>query len=473
MKRLFRRLARHRSALLMTFFRLLTYACLVALFFGLMSIHNWYLLHPSRTLATTLLTFFTMLVVMNAVYGGYAVGKKKSKPVISSMSLSIIATDLISYLQLQIMNVNENNNDHLVLFGPDFPLLLLCMALQVAVIIFWVRLGNNMYFSINPPQRCLLVLGHACERACLMRKLNVYRLQWQVTNTLLYDDPHLEEQLAQVDTVILGSVPEDRRNGLLLTCYAHQKNVLCHAALEDIMVSNGKQTIVDDAPFLEITAAHMTLNQRIIKRLMDLTVSGLGLVIFSPVMALIALAIHLEDGGPVIFRQQRVTLRGRVFTIYKFRTMRAQGENAPAQHSAAKDDPRITRVGRLLRRTRLDELPQLVNIFRGDMTLVGPRPEMVENVTRYKAELPDFVYREKMKAGLTGYAQIEGKYNTSPEDKLMLDLMYIESFSIWLDIKLLFRTLTVFFRSDSTEGFDAAGTEASDPPDASRHDLPA
>lgn len=473
MKRLFRRLARHRSALLMTFFRLLTYTCLVALFFGLMSIHNWYLLHPSRTLATTLLTFFTMLVVMNAVYGGYAVGKKKSKPVISSMSLSIIATDLISYLQLQIMNVNENNNDHLVLFGPDFPLLLLCIVLQIAVIIFWVWLGNNMYFSINPPQRCLLVLGHECERTYLLRKLDVYRLQWQITSTLLYDDPHLEEQLAQVDTVIVGGVPEDRRNGLLLTCYAHQKNVLCHAALEDIMVSNGKQTIVDDAPFLEIPAAHMTLNQRIIKRLMDLTVSGLGLVLFSPIMALIALAIHLEDRGPVIFRQQRVTLRGRIFTIYKFRTMRMQDENAPEQHSAAKDDPRITRVGRLLRRTRLDELPQLVNIFRGDMTLVGPRPEMVENVTRYKAELPDFVYREKMKAGLTGYAQIEGKYNTSPEDKLMLDLMYIESFSIWLDIKLLFRTLTVFFRSDSTEGFDAADTDASDPPDSSQHDLPA
>ena len=127
--------------------------------------------------------------------------------------------------------------------------------------------------------------------------------------------------------------------------------------------------------------------------------------------------------------------------------------------SATQGDPRITRVGQVLRRCRLDELPQLVNIFRGDMTLVGPRPEMVENVEKYKAKYPDFVYREKMKAGLTGYAQIEGKYNTTPEDKLMLDLMYIESFSIWLDVKLLFRTLTVFFKSDSTEGFAAAPKE--------------
>lgn len=287
-----------------------------------------------------------------------------------------------------------------------------------------------------------------------MRKLGVYRLQWQVTDTALVGEAGLEERIAQVDTVILGDVPEEKRSGLLRSCYAQRKNVLCRAALEDIMVSNGKQLIVDDAPFLEITAAHMTLNQRIIKRLMDLCISGLALVVLSPLMLLIALCIRLEDGGPAIFRQRRVTIRGRVFTIYKFRTMRQDACAQATQHSAAKGDPRITRVGRWLRRFRLDELPQLANIFRGDMTLVGPRPEMLENVEKYKLQLPDFVYREKMKAGLTGYAQIEGKYNTTPEDKLMLDLMYIESFSIWLDIKLLFRTLTVFFRADSTEGFD-------------------
>lgn len=454
MKSMQKRLARHRTALLLSFFRVVTYGCLFCLFFGLMSIHNWYLLHPSRTLATTLLTFVSMAVVMNAVYGGYAVGKKKSKPVISSMSLAIIATDVITYLQLQIMNVNENNNQRLVLFGPDFPLLLLCMVLQVLVITFWVRLGNNMYFRINPPQRCLLVLGRPSEEAPLMRKLNVYRLQWRVTDTALFSDPGLRERIGGVDTVILGDVPEEKRAGLLLDCYAQRKNVLCRAALEDIMISNGKQVIVDDAPFLEMTAGHMTLNQRIIKRLMDLGVSGLALAVLSPLMLLIALCIRLEDGGPAIFRQQRATIRGRVFTIYKFRTMRQDACAQATQHSAAKEDPRITRVGRWLRRFRLDELPQLINIFRGDMTLVGPRPEMLENVEKYKRQLPAFVYREKMKAGLTGYAQIEGKYNTTPEDKLMLDLMYIESFSIWLDVKLLFRTLTVFFRSDSTEGFE-------------------
>lgn len=453
--RMMERIRRHRSALLLSFFRVLTYGCLTALFFGLMAIYNWPLRHPSRTLATTALTFGTMMLVMNAVYGGYAVGKRKSKPVISSMSLSILATDAVTYLQLQIMNVNDNNNSHLELFGPDFPLLLLCIVLQIAVIILWVRLGSNMYFSVTPPSTCLLVLGHEAEKPRLLRRMNIYRLQWQVTDTALYSDADLAARIAKVETVVLGEVPEDRRNAVLQMCYAQQKNVLCCAALEDIMVSNGKQLIIDDAPFLEISASHMTLNQRIIKRLMDLVVSGLGLVLLSPLLGVISLCIYLEDGGPVIFRQQRVTLRGRIFTIYKFRTMRKDACEMKHQVSASKGDPRITRVGRVLRRCRLDELPQLVNIFHGDMTLVGPRPEMVENVEKYKAQYPAFVYRERMKAGLTGYAQIEGKYNTTPEDKLMLDLMYIESFSIWLDVKLLFRTLTVFFKADSTEGFDA------------------
>lgn len=453
--RMMERIRRHRSALLLSFFRMLTYGCLTALFFGLMAIYNWPLRHPSRTLATTALTFGTMMLVMNAVYGGYAVGKRKSKPVISSMSLSILATDAVTYLQLQIMNVNDNNNTHLELFGPDFPLLLLCIVLQIAVIILWVRLGSNMYFSVTPPSTCLLVLGQEAEKPRLLRRMNIYRLQWQVTDTALYSDADLAARIAKVETVVLGEVPEDRRNAVLQMCYAQQKNVLCCAALEDIMVSNGKQLIIDDAPFLEISASHMTLNQRIIKRLMDLVVSGLGLVLLSPLLGVISLCIYLEDGGPVIFRQQRVTLRGRIFTIYKFRTMRKDACAMKHQVSASKGDPRITRVGGVLRRCRLDELPQLVNIFHGDMTLVGPRPEMVENVEKYKAQYPAFVYRERMKAGLTGYAQIEGKYNTTPEDKLMLDLMYIESFSIWLDVKLLFRTLTVFFKADSTEGFDA------------------
>ena len=432
------------------------------LFFGLLGINNWQLGTLSRTLATTLLTYTAMMIAMNAVYGGYAVGKKKSKPVISSMSLATLVTDVISYLQLQIMNVNANNNKHLELFGEDFPWLLLCMVLQVLLIIFWVRLGNNMYFTINPPKRCLLILGNKDHEQRLLRKIGRYALQWKVEATAMWDEPDVEKRIADYELIFLAAMPDEAKMRLLRCCYELHKDVISRAQVQDIMLSNARQIVVDDAPFLEMEYGKITLGQRYLKRIMDIGVSLVVLVLLSPVMAIIALCIRLEDGGPVLFRQMRMSVNGRKFSICKFRTMAVHDEKEK-QVSATECDSRITKVGAVLRRTRLDELPQFWNILKGDMTLVGPRPEMLENVEKYKLELPAFAYREKMKAGLTGYAQIEGRYNTTPEDKLMLDLMYIESFSLWVDVKLIFRTLTVFFKSDSTQGFEensnTAGTD--------------
>ena len=227
---------------------------------------------------------------------------------------------------------------------------------------------------------------------------------------------------------------------------------MCKAELEEIMLCNARPAIVDDAAFLSMEYNKTTLFQRLAKRIGDIILSLLALIVFSPFILLISVLIKLEDGGPVIFRQARLTAAGRPFTIRKFRTI-PHSELEDHQVSVAVDDPRITKVGAFLRRWRLDEIPQFFNILIGDMSLVGPRPEMMANVARYKMNLPSFVYREKMKAGLTGYAQIEGRYNTSAEDKLMLDMMYIESFSIWLDVKLLLRTFTVLLKKDSTQGF--------------------
>lgn len=449
---------RHQTAVLMGMLRLLIYVLLAFIFFGLMAVNNWQIRHLSRTLGTILLTYAAMSCAMHAVYGGYAVGKKKSKPIISSMSLAILGTDLVTYLQLQIMNVNENMNDRLIIFGADFPWLLLCMLLQVLLITLWVRFGNNFYFTINPPKRCLVILGNMEEKESICRKIGVYKLQWQVERIVLWNDPRVQDAIREAEVVFLGSLPSQAKVDLLRTCYDLHRDVMCKAQLQDIMLSNATQVVVDDAPFLEMIYGKMTLGQRVAKRLMDIGISAVVLVVLSPVLAVIALCIRLEDGGPVLFRQRRMTVAGHEFSICKFRTMKTE-QPGKMQVSATKDDDRITRVGHVLRRFRLDELPQFWNILLGEMTLVGPRPEMLENVEKYKLQLPAFVYREKMKAGLTGYAQIEGRYNTTPEDKLMLDLMYIESFSIWMDVKLIFRTMTVFFKSDSTEGFDMSNVQ--------------
>ena len=429
------------------------YALLAVLFFLCLSLNNIFLLHLNRTTASTLLTFSVMIIAMHAVYGGFDVGRKKSKPVISAMIAGTAITDLVSYLQMEIMNVNENRNPHLVLFGPDLGLLCVAFVLQFGLIVLFVRVGNDLYFHFHPPRAVLLVLGDASQEESLRAKIGRYRLQWSVEDVALYSDPDIADRIAAAEVVFLGSMPESAKATLLRICYDHRKDIMCKAELQEAILSNSRPAIVDDAPFLEIEYYKMSFFQRLAKRGADVTVSLLALVLLSPLMAVIAAAILLEDGRPVIFTQQRVTIRGRTFVIRKFRTMKREYSLHDPQISSGVNDPRVTRVGRVLRRFRLDEIPQFVNVLRGEMSLVGPRPEMLANVERYKEQLPVFTYREKMKAGITGYAQIEGRYNTTPEDKLMLDLLYIESFSVWLDVKLLLRTVTVLFRPDSTQGF--------------------
>lgn len=456
MNRLMKKWNKYKGEIMTGLLRMIIYFLLAALFFGLMAINNWQIRHVSRTLATMGLTYVAMSFAMHAVYGGYAVGKKKSKPIISSMSLATMGTDLVTYVQLQIMNVNEEMNSSLRIFGPDFPWLILCMVLQIVLITFWVRLGNNFYFTINPPKRCLVILGNKMEKESICSKIGVYRLQWKVDRVIMWDDHRLKKAIHRTEVVFIGSsIPSEAKLDILQTCYELHRDVLSKAQLQDVMLSNATQTIVDDAPFLEMTYAKMTLGQRMAKRTIDIVFSALVLLVLSPLLLIIAISIKLEDGGPVVFRQKRMTVGGKEFWIRKFRSMKVNADGMAPPVSAAQDDPRITKVGKVLRRFRMDELLQFWNILKGDMTVVGPRPEMLENVYKYKQDLPAFAYREKMKAGLTGYAQIEGRYNTSPEDKLMLDMMYIESFSIWLDIKLMFRTVTVFFKKDSTQGFDA------------------
>ena len=196
-----------------------------------------------------------------------------------------------------------------------------------------------------------------------------------------------------------------------------------------------------------------------VKRVSDIILSLLGLIVTSPIMLAATLMIAFSHDGPVFFRQKRATIGGKVFEIIKFRTMYRDACDALGQ-SACVNDERITRVGRVLRKYRIDELPQLFNVLAGDMSIVGPRPEMLENVERYTQEVPEFEYRKQMKAGLTGMAQIDGKYNTTPKDKVILDLFYIENFSLMLDTKMILRTFTVFFRRDSTEGFRPGGRTA-------------
>jgi len=247
----------------------------------------------------------------------------------------------------------------------------------------------------------------------------------------------------------MAGVPDTEEAALQGFCYQHRKSIYLLAELEDVAISTARSIVMDDTAFLRIQPAQPTLMQRVAKRTGDILISLIGLIITSPILLVTYILLKMSGNGSPLFRQKRATLNGKVFEIIKFRTMYEDSVN----RSVSINDDRITPIGHVLRKYRIDELPQLINVLRGEMSLVGPRPEMLENVDRYTREVPEFAFRQQMKAGLTGLAQIEGKYNTSPKDKAILDLLYIENFSLLYDFKLMLRTFTIFFRHDSTEGF--------------------
>ncbi len=419
-------------------------------FFLIFGTENEWILHLSRTTGVTLVTFCVVEIALVSVYGGYAIGRLKSKPIITSLSLATIVTDLVTHLQLCIMNVNANNNDHFVYESPH--LLLLVMVIQIFLIVLFTYFGNWVYFTINPPEKCCVITSSVESLNNVMPKITRYKKQYDVVDMIHYTNKRVFDIINNNDTIFIYDVPSKQKTLFTEYCYANNKNVYSNFEMTDVVNLGAKTVVLDDKPMVSAVVRELTFEQRFIKRTMDIVISLCGLIVLSPVMLVTALLIKLEDGGKIFFRQRRATKGGKLFEVYKFRTMKEAGS---INQSAKSDDDRITKVGKYLRKFRIDELPQLINILKGEMSVVGPRPEMVENVDKYTAELPEFSYRLKVKGGLTGHAQIAGKYNTSPKDKLVLDLMYIEKYSLWLDFKLIMQTVTVFFKAgDSTSGFD-------------------
>lgn len=429
--------------------KLLLFVSLFAIFFLTFGSQYAWLLRLSRTAAITMLTFVVLGTAMMSIYGGYKIGVEKSKPIIHSLTLSAFMTDFITHLQLCIMNTNAANNQ--TFKYENVELLLLVMLLQFVVIVFFAYFGNFVYFSINSPEKCCIITSSKYALNNIVPKVRKYKKQYKITDMILYTDDGLFDVMDRCDTVFLYDVPMSVRTMLVEYCYAKNKNIYYNFEMCDVVSLRGRTSILDDKPLVASQMKGLTFEQRAAKRTMDIFISTLGLIVTSPLMALCAALIKAEDGGKVFFKQKRATKDGKIFEVYKFRTMKEAGS---VNRSVTSDDDRITKVGKYLRKFRIDELPQIINIFKGEMSVVGPRPEMIENVDQYTQELPEFSYRLRVKAGLTGFAQIAGKYNTSPKDKLVMDLMYIEQYSIWLDIKLIFQTLTVFLKaSDSTEAF--------------------
>lgn len=438
---------RRFESIMWVLIKLALYISLMAIFILILGYENKGLIRVSRTMGITFSTYIIVGLLFLSIYGKFDVGRKKSKPIIYSMSLAVIFTDFITYVQLMVMKTNTPSVSAFRFYSVGN--LLLAILIQILVIIIFTYAGNALFFRIHEPEKCHIVTSSQESLDQIVRGIRRYAKQYSIAKVHDYRNPELLQNLQEAQAVFLYDIPSQKRSEIVSYCYKNRKNVYFNPEIEDIVEMSSEYYLLDDISVINYNVRGLTMEQRIIKRCMDIVISFLMIILSSPIWVISALAIKLYDGGSVFFKQERATIHEKVFKVYKFRTMKEHVEN----RSVTDEDDRITGPGKILRKFRLDELPQLLNVLKGDMSLVGPRPEMMENVAAYTKTLPEFSYRLRVKAGITGYAQIAGKYNTTPKDKLMMDLLYIERYSVFRDVQLLFQTAIVFLKSDSTEAF--------------------
>lgn len=393
-----------------------------------------------------------MTFIFYKLYGGFKVGYQRLFESLYTQIFSVLCVNAITYLQLCLIGRWR----FLTFLGP----ILLMTLIDLAVVVIWAVFTRWIYVKIYPPRKMLLVYGKYNPDA-LLHKLGTREDKYNVKEMISYEEDIevIKQKILKHGCAVLMDIPSETRNQLLKFCF--ENNIRCYSVpkISDIMIMSSKNIHLFDTSLLLFRNKGLTIDQRFIKRAFDIVASLIAIILSSPFMLVIAICIKLYDRGPVFFTQERLTENKRVFKIIKFRSMRVEKEDTE-YCMTRKNDERVTPVGKVVRALHLDELPQLFNIFKGDMSFVGPRPECPQIAEQYCEIIPEFNYRLKVKAGLTGFAQVYGKYNTTPYDKVKMDLTYIENYSFLLDIKLMLLTFKVLFEKENTEGIESWQTTA-------------
>lgn len=387
-------------------------------------------------------------VIFSYILGGMKIGYLKSANLMLSQTLAVLAANFLIYLETVLLSAK---------FVHILPMIQLT-AIDVGVILVWAFLVNAIFRRLFPP-RDILVLFQEYDPSDFMKKIKTRGDRFNIKASMNVDRgwEEITGAIRQFDAVFLCDIHSPLRNQLVKFCYANGIRSYITPKISDIIIRSSESMHLFDTPLLLSRNTGFSIEQKFVKRIMDIIVSIIALLVTSPIMLVVAAAIKLYDGGPVFFLQERCTIGGKVFMIHKFRSMVEGAEKDGEVIPASEDDKRITPIGRIIRKTRIDELPQFIDILKGDMSVVGPRPERVEHVEQYTKDVPEFAYRLKVKGGLTGYAQVYGKYNTTAYDKLKLDLMYIQNYSFLLDLRLIIMTAKIIFVKESTEGFEDKG----------------
>lgn len=391
------------------------------------------------------------LIFFGRMYGATKLGQLRRIEVILSQFLSIFISNLVTYIIISLLAFRFINM---------LPVFVMTLG-DFVITILWFFGANAVYGHIFKSWKILLIYGER-PASDLVYKVEERRDKYAISDAIHVSAgmDKIAEKVKDYEAVIIGDISAKERNDVLKFCYANGIRAYVIPKISDIILMGSDRIHIFDTPFLLTKGYSLSFDQAFAKRFLDLLIAIPMLIIASPFMLLTAAAIKLYDKGPVFYKQVRCTKNGTHFEIIKFRSMIVDAEKKGGAQLAKANDSRITPVGRFIRSTRIDELPQLFNIIKGDMSFVGPRPERPEIMEEYMENIPEFAFRLRVKAGLTGFAQIYGKYNTVPYDKLKLDLFYIENYSLWLDIKLILMTVKTVLKKDSTEGIASEQTTA-------------
>lgn len=434
--------------------RLLNFvAALIIIFFFMMGFsHVWYNYYNS-TMHDPFWHYGNLLMVgiygimyttVTSLFNGFRLGYSKFMGLFGSQVLGIIGSNAAEMVLIALIGRNRMD------LKPMFVL----AGIQLVFSLPWSYAFTLIYTKMYPPRKLLIVYGNSNAKY-LVNKMAQRTDKYSICAAVSCEESleEIERRILRYEGVIITDIPGDLRSKLVKFCFEHSIRTYINPKLSDIIIRGADDFHLFDTPLLLSRNDGLKFEQRMMKRFFDILLAGVMLLAALPFMLITAMIIKLYDGGPVLYSQVRLTTGGRKFKVLKFRSMVTDAEKGGAR-LAAENDERITPVGKVIRKIRFDELPQLINILKGDMSFVGPRPERPELAEKYELTMPEFKYRLKVKAGLTGYAQIMGKYNTNPYDKLKLDLMYIEHQSIREDLRIILSTVRTVFVPDATEGVE-------------------
>ena len=418
--------------------------------------YGYYTFHVAMPLGwsgklVVVLLYAALYIALGNVYEAFQISSQKIASIVFSQMLAAMIADGLIYLLICLLAKR---------FCSLIPGIA-AIAGQLVVSALWTFCAQKWYYKTFPPLATAIVYDMRPGIEEMIREDNLEK-KYNVKITLgIQKCLKNMEVLRQMDVVFLGGIHSHERNKILKYCVEHDIDVFVLPRVGDLMMDAARPTHMFHLSVLKVGRSMASPEYLFIKRAMDIVLSLIALLISSPIFLIISAAIKATDGGPVFYKQCRLTKDGRRFDIIKFRSMKVDAEkDGVARLSTGETDDRITPVGRVIRKFRLDELPQLINILKGDLSICGPRPERPEIAAQYCETLPEFALRLQVKAGLTGYAQVYGKYNTSPYDKLQMDLMYIAHQGILEDLKLMLATVKVLFIPESTEGITEGETTA-------------